>query len=425
MSNSYVNSFTSSIVESSLADYVALNLTATTQLAWPAYLPPGSGFATAARIMDVTTPNASYFLLLPIATQGAIGEDILITNRGTLPLTVYTYGSTASTLIGAGSSYYFVLTDNTSTNGTWKTVAFGVGTGAADAAVLAGNGLAAVGGQLAESFNVIQFSNSGFSLSDTSRANGYVWRGGQGTLTLPPIANLSKGWFIWLRNNGTGSLVLTPQGTSLINGLTSWPIDIGTSQVIAYDSNSSNFWSFGTVSAQNFSFSSSIVDTSSVLVNNLSLTNGAAVIQKYVDLSLTRTANLLVTLPAVAGLYALINQTGTSAYQVQFQLSGSVQTPISVATGTQTFISTDGTFIYVLASSTVGTLQLADGSASAPSLSFINEVNTGVYRAGSYQLGLTAGGNSVVIFDSSDATNQLLRAQNVTGIFKAIDGGLI
>ena len=426
MANTYIDSFTSSIVESSLADYSALTLTATTQLAWPAYLPPGSGFSTIARVMDIVTPSTAFQLILPIATQASVGQDVLITNRSAVMLVVANYGSASSTSIAAGQSYYFVLSDNTTTAGLWKTIAFGTGTGQADANLLAGNGLtAAVAGKLSETVNIVQFSASGYILADNSRANGYVWNGGQGAITLPVTSSLSSGWFVWIRNNGTGQFTINAPAGARINTFTNILLDIGVSQLVAFDSVTGNFFTFASSSSAGFSFSSSLFDTSSVLVNNLSLVNGASVIQKYVDLGLTRTQNLLVTIPATASLYALLNQTSTNAYTLSFVLSGSAQVPVVVASGTQVLISTDGTTIYVLSTASIGTVQLVDGGVTAPALSWILEPSSGLYRASTYQIGVTVGGATAFTVNGADVNNKVLAAGTMTGIFKAIDGGLV
>ena len=423
----YNDSFTASIIDSTANSYASLTLTQNTQLVWSAYLPPnpplGVVYFTAAAKMDVTT-NSNLVLFLPQGNQGSAGANILITNRSATAFTVADSAGQNTTLVGAGASYYFVLTSNATIAGTWSTVAFGAGTGQADANLLAGFGLTSLYGRLNENIPVVQFSGSGYSLADTDRAKAFVWQGGQGGFTLPSGALLSPGWFIWLRNNGSGDFVIRTSGSATFNGLTSVTYGIGTSTVIVYDSLSGNFFGLGTVSAQQFAFSSAIYDTSSILTNTYSLVNGAPIIQKYVDLSLTRSADLLIQLPATASLYAFINQTNTSAYRVLFQIAGSAQAPIVVANGTQSFVSADGNNLYVLASSTLGTLQLNDGSASTPSLNFINESNTGLYRAANYQVGFSVGSNPFLILDGSDFTNPIVRSPAL-GVFKAIDGGLI
>lgn len=51
-----------------------------------------------------------------------------------------------------------------------------------------------------------------------------------------------------------------------------------------------------------------------------------------------------------------------------------------------------------------GTVSLNDGSAASPSLNFTNDTNTGLYRVGSDQLGLTAGGTNQVTISTSAVT---------------------
>jgi hypothetical protein len=51
-----------------------------------------------------------------------------------------------------------------------------------------------------------------------------------------------------------------------------------------------------------------------------------------------------------------------------------------------------------------GTVSLNDGSAASPSLNFTNDTNTGLYRVGSDQLGLAAGGTNQVTISTASVT---------------------
>lgn len=64
----------------------------------------------------------------------------------------------------------------------------------------------------------------------------------------------------------------------------------------------------------------------------------------------------------------------------------------------------DGTNFQILGSNPVAvftSLQIADGTAAAPSLSFSADTNTGIYRSGADDLGIAAGGTGVILAGSS------------------------
>ena len=73
---SYNSPFTGNVVQPTDVSYRSISLTATLQLEWPI-----NGTTTddvAARIMEVTTSSASYYLQMPPANQASVGQDALI-----------------------------------------------------------------------------------------------------------------------------------------------------------------------------------------------------------------------------------------------------------------------------------------------------------------------------------------------------------
>ena len=148
----------------------------------------------------------------------------------------------------------------------------------------------------------------------------------------------------------------------------------------------------------------------------------APIIQTYVALSGTRSVDLDVTLPATTQLYVLVNNTGQPSYNITFQVSGSLQTPISLADGSIALVLSDGNFLYVISQTTTTTFLAINGSAAAPSFSFINDSNTGMYLVGTSHLGLSA--NSMLMLDI-DNTNTLDPQVSTPATFNAglIGGG--
>ncbi len=415
----FTSPFTGTVVQPTDVSYYALNFSANVQLYWPAVVNPTQ--VPAARVIDATPSVASLVISLPEADQGATGTDILIRNFGAVAFTVQDFAGTGSVSIPAGVSKYFYLSDNSTPAGVWQNVTFGAGTSSADAASLAGAGLVALAGKLNATQNVIEVSSPP-AITDASRASTFVWTSGNSTINLPTSVSLTGGWFIAFRNSGTGTLTFAPQGTSLINGGSNLDVNPGDSGFIIFQQSTGDFFTVGLAVPANVTFTSATYDVDSIIGNTFSLVSYAPIIQTYVALSGTRSVDLDVTLPATTQLYVLVNNTGQPSYNITFQVSGSLQTPISLADGSIALVLSDGNFLYVISQTTTTTFLAINGSAAAPSFSFINDSNTGMYLVGTSHLGLSA--NSMLMLDI-DNTNTLDPQVSTPATFNAglIGGG--
>lgn len=421
--NTYTSPFTGDIVLPTDVSYQELTLTANTQLAWPSYVPPNSGYVPLSRIIDVTSDVNGHIINLPPGNQGSVGSDVLFRNVGSHSFYVNSFANSQSSVIAAGEARYFYLTNNATQEGVWGNFTYGTGTSSADAGLLAGNGLAALLGKLVTS-NVVSRISSTPTLSETSRAVTYVWTGGAATVTLPASANISAGWYILFRNSGTGTITVTPQGTSTINDTTSQAFNPGDSGFIIYDATSGNFFTVGLAPADHTTFSSATYDVDSIPGSTFNLSGYAPTIQTYVALSGTRTTNLEVDLPAVTELYVLVNNTNQNAYTLGFKVAGSSQTPITVTAGSTALVLSDGNLLYLLSTANSSVFQAINGSASAPSYSFISDINTGMYLASANQLAFTANGIQMMLLNNSNpsapvvstsATFSATNYENVSG----------
>ena len=401
MSNTYTSPFTGDLVQPTDVSYQALDLTASVQLAWPSYVPPNSGYIPLSRIIDVTEDAAGYIINLPPADQGALGTDVLIRNKGSHVIYVNNFDNVESASIAAGEARYFYLTENSTVGGYWENFTYGTGTSSADAASLAGNGLSSLLGKLVTSNNIVQVSTAP-TLVEASRALAYVWTGGADTINLPVASSISAGWYIMLRNNGTGTVIVQPQGLSQINDVSTVQLNPGDSGLIIFDSNTNNFFTVGLAPADHTTFSSATYDVDSIVGPTLNLAGYAPTIQTYVALSGTRSTDLEVDLPAVTELYVFVNNTNQSVYSVSFKIAGSSQTSIPVSSGSTALVLSDGNILYLLSASNSTSFQAIDGSASAPSYSFISDTNTGMYLKSSNQLGLSANGTEMVLINNSN-----------------------
>jgi len=395
----FTSPFTGTVVQPTDVSYYELTFATEQDLFWPAVVNPTQ--VPAARIIDCFPTASNLHVNLPQGDQGSVGSDILFRNFGAVAFSIVDFSGALSVNILPGQSKYFYLSDNSTVAGVWQNVTFGAGTSTADAATLQGAGLTTISGKLAVTGNIVQVSSPP-ALLDSSRAATFVWTGGNGTFTLPTAISLTGGWFIGFRNGGTGTLTLAGQGSSLINGSASIGVNPGDSGYLIFQQSTGNFFTVGLSVPSNVTFTSATYDVDAILGPSLSLVSYAPIIQTYVGLSATRAVDLDVTLPAITQLYVLLNNTGTNAYDVTFQVSGSSQPPIPVADGQSALVLSDGNFLYVLTQTTAGIYLANNGSASAPSFSFLSDTTTGMYLTGTSKLGLTANSTQMLNLDASN-----------------------
>jgi hypothetical protein len=417
--STFTSPFTGDVVVPTDVSYYALSFSTNTQLVWPAVV--NGQQVPASRIMDCAASLGNLNIVLPDATQGSLGTDILMRNLGLNDFVVTDAAGEQSVIVAVGKSRYFYLTDNTSLGGTWANVEFAAGTSYADAATLRGAGLTTVSGQLATTQNVVNVSITPV-INDASRASTFVWISGAGTFQLPTVGSLSTGWYIGFRNSGTGTLTLAPQNPTLINGQSTIVANPGDSGYIVYDVSTASFLTVGLTAPANVTFTSATYDVDSIPGNSFSLITYAPIIQTYIAQTGSRTETLTVTLPATTQLYILINSTGHTDYDIQFVVEGSMSPALVVTTGNIATVLCDGQSLYLLTSSATNLFYAVDGIAAAPSFSFLSDSTTGMYLPGTGILGLSANGIEIIDINNTD-TLQPKVTVNATLSAKLISGG--
>jgi len=397
----FTSPFTGDVVQPTDVSYLSLSFSADVSLTWPAYVAPGGVDTAAARIIDCDPSAGSLIVTLPYGSQGSVGTDILFRNVSAYSFTIQDKDNANSVTLAAGEARYFYLVENTTSAGVWHNFTYGTGTSAADAASLAGSGLTTSSGKLATSYGIVTTSVAP-TINNASRALSYIWTGGADTVTLPTAASITPGWYILFRNSGTGAISMVPQGTSTLNGSVTVTFNPGDSGMVVFDYVNGDFYTVGLANPTSATFTAATYDVDSIPGTTLSLVSFAPIIQTYVALAGTRAVDLDVTLPAITQIYILSNATNQNGYDVTFQVSGSSQAPISLLSNTTAVVLSDGNFLYILTQSGTATYFVANGSAGAPSFSFINDTTTGMYLASSAQLGLTAGGVNMMTIDNSN-----------------------
>jgi len=225
---------------------------ATVQLAWPVDNVPGN--STVLALLNNLNPlGAGCIVQMPNAQNTSLGEKGLIFNSGSSPFNVIDSGGNAIVTIASGACYYLALTNNLTPGGSWLAFQFGAATTSANAAALAGAGLAALGPMIQQIMTVTTLSTN-YNVAATDRDNLLNWAGGAGTYTLPLAASVGNNFYIQVRDSGTGSLVVATQGADLINGAASVTFNIADSAFVVTDGVGWFTIGLGTIQTNIFNF---------------------------------------------------------------------------------------------------------------------------------------------------------------------------
>jgi hypothetical protein len=355
--------------------------------------------------MDCVAENTGLIVTLPAANQGSVGTDILFRNKGANAFIVQDPSGDQSVTIDVGGARYVYLVDNSTVDGLWSNVEFGAGTSYADAASLVGNGLTNQAGKLETSTSVLEVSSAP-TFTEESRAKAYVWTSGAGTFTLPDPLTLETGWFILVRNNGTGALTIDPYSTQTIDGNTSIIFYPSDSATIVFDATTGNYFTVGYARQSTVAYTAATYDVDSIVGPTLSLVSFAPTIQTYVAFSGTRTTDLTIDLPAITQLYVLNNNTGHIDYDLIFQVTGSLSAPLLIGNGVTALVLSDGATLSILASqSATGTFLANNGTEANPAFSFTGDTSSGMYLIGNHHLGLSAHGTKMLDLNASNLSD--------------------
>ena len=377
----YVNPITGQTISPSQIGYDSLTISANTALDWP--INGTTNANVVAAIIQVTATTAGLNLLMPSALQVSTGQSVLIQNIGSNSFTVTTASGATIITIASGVAQYIFLTNNSTNSGTWSTVTFGAGTSSANAAALAGDGLVASGTTLNQEYAESAIFSS-VTLNSTYRAQFLVWSGGVGTITLPTAATVGNGWFVMVRNGGSGILTLARSGTDTIDSVTSQQLQLTESLVIV--SNGIDGYSTFAYGRSNAFAYTQLAKTVTGGTTTLTAVEYANVVQEYYG---ALTSNQIIVLPSTVQIYYLNNQT-TGAFSLTFKTSAVGAATVTVAQGQTLTVVCDGTNVYNSSSASGGTvtaLTINSGSAAAPSLNFTGNTSTGIYQPATNQIG--------------------------------------
>lgn len=330
---SFVNTFGGTVIYPANVSYRAVSLSANVTLTWPTELATDTN--TTAAIMDVTPTGAGFTIRMPDASQASVGETILFFNPGASSFTVANNSGTTLVVVNPGQSWQIYLTGNSTVNGTWRTLAYGVGSSAVTAGSLAGLGIKAIGATLNQSITV-EAVNTNYTIGNTDRSKMILWSGGAGTLTLPAASSVGNDWFCQIRNGGTGAITIAGPGGETIDNALSLIMDPGNSAFIVCDG--TDYYTLGLGQPAEFTFDYISIDLTGE-TSPYTLT-GAELNRISYQFSGTLTGNMEIIVPATVQQYWVDNNT-SGPYTLTVKTAAG--TGVTIVQGSRQILYCNGT----------------------------------------------------------------------------------
>ena len=356
----YTDVFGGANIYPSEISYSSLTLTVDVTLSWPEETSTSVNLAT--RIIDISASSAGLSIYLPDANKTGTGNTILFNNIGAQTITVRNAGGTQVVTVAAGTLWQVYLTNNSSANGSWRSLQYGASISQANASSLAGTGIEAVGTLLSQSVPITTF-NTNYTAGVNDRAKMYNWTAAAGTLTLPDAATVGNNWFIYLRNSGTGAVVADPPGIQTIDGSLSLSFQPSESAIIASDG--SNFFTIGFGQSATFAFDYTVINVAGTGTYTLT---GSELNRVAYSFTGALTGNRTVVVPATVQQYWVSNNT-TGAYTLTISPSGG-GTSFVVGQGERVILYCDGTDVVNAATQGISVpLTIAEGGTGATTAS--------------------------------------------------------
>lgn len=355
--------------------------------------------------MDIATTAASVEIAFPDASIVSPGRDVLIKNVGANTFAVTDADGNTLGSIAIGQSWYFYLVDNSTAAGVWQSVQFGAATSTANAASLAGAGLAAVLTRLNQDLNINpQPSNYAPGVGDLATV--ILGTGGAVVYSPTSAATLGNGWFVWVINGGSGAVTWTPPGSETVDGTSTKVLQPDESAI--FFSDGANFWSaaYGrAISSTVSAVTISVTGQSDPMTLNAN--QAAARVQDYTG---TLTGNLNVNYGTGVGFWFVRNAT-SGAFILTFRVNGS-DPGVAVAQGSYSIIRSNGSTMSIAFTAASGTVTSVATTADLTGGPITTTGTLGLSDTG-VTPGTYGGGLNVPTIDVS-AKGRITAASNVT-----------
>lgn len=389
--------------------YASFSLTASLDLEWPGFSSAGSDVY--ACIMDITADNTGYSITFADATQVGTGTTALFRNTGSNTVTIKADDGSTLTTVAAGVAKFMYLQDNSTAAGTWGVVTFGTGTSAADASLLAGYGLQAISTTLNQAHPTRQTAAAITVSATTDLAGVIVATGGSVAATLPASSAAGSSFFCFLKNDGTGTVTITPSGADTVDLAAT--LDLAPNDAVMLCSlGGSNAWiTIGYGRSVTFAFTQlvkSVAGSSDVTLTSAECAN------KLITLTGALTGNINVKVTNTASVYYVFNNT-SGAYTLTVKTAAG--TGISVTQSTHDILVCDATNVYRGFTNTAGITAFTAGSAGAPSVTFVGSTTSGLYLPAANVPGMSANGFEVMSWNApASSVNWMDVYASATGV---------
>ena len=374
----FTNIFGGSNISPSEISYSQVSLTADTTFDWALETAPSSNLI--AGIMDVTATAGPWSLTLPSALEASTGQAILFNNVGAETFIIRSASGVQIAAPVGGSVWQLYLTDNTTVGGTWEAFLYGAQVSTANAASLAGTGLVAIGTLLSLAMPVT-FFGSNYTAGVADRAKTLIWNGGAGVLTMATAGTLGDNWFIQLRNEGTGALLVDPPGSQTINGLATLNFQPGDSAIIFTDG--SNFYTIGYGQAPVFAFDYTSIN---VAGSGNYVLSGSELNRIAYNFTGVLTGNRTIIVPQTVQQYWVANNT-TGPYTLTVKTAAA--SGYIINQGSRAILYSDGTNVVA-----------ADTGGVAVPIS-VSDGGTGATTAGNALINLGGTATGIAIFTAA------------------------
>lgn len=350
---------------------------------------------TVAKIMNISC-QAGNAIILPDARQVSTGEDLLVRNTGAHLLVIRLPSGLQLHDVEPGTAVYVYLMDNTTEDGVYGALDFGSGSSEVDASTLVGYGIKAIGASLNQSHPVIPYASS-TSITGDNRASLVVSTGGLSTFTLPQANTLGDDFFFLFRNDGTGTVILEPNGTETIDNQLNMQIQPGESLMVVCTG--TQWYTVGYGRSILYQFTQLTKDVSAGGTFTLTAAEAENKLLTFIG---NPSSPVIVIVPSIVSVYYTYSNISTAETVTVKTAAGSGAT---VAQGTRVIMICDGTNVLSAQSAVANSsVSLADGSESNPSLFFASQTNTGLFKSGLLGIGISVEGVARLRFSNTLAT---------------------
>lgn len=317
-----------------------------------------------ASIIDVLATAPGLAIHLPNAELASTGYVALFNNIGGNNVNVEDNAGGVIVSLAPGTVWQIYLIDNSTPTGTWRIFQFGASVSTAVAAALAGSGLTAKGTQLATNWVIVP-QGADYVIVDADRARVEQYTGGVGTFTLPQPAAVGLGWYVGVKNSGSGNLVLSsPDGVVTIDGALTSTFAPGESGLVVTDGHNFFVLFHGGGSGGGSGFSYIIINAAGS--GNLVLA-GAQLNQIGYRFTGVLTGNRHIIVPNTAQEYWVDNET-TGAFTFDVGTAAQIAGPggVIIPQGNQKILQCDGTNVLPGDSTSVSfPISVANGGTGA------------------------------------------------------------